>query len=144
MHLSPFLVYFSSLFFNSTKQINITTTNKHTKTYHGPGQLVVYPLLDLRNEPYEKDLHWYLRMVEEVIIQTLHVYGIHGVRDEINTGEYILFLGKMQGAFLVHCTIILVFISANEVVRQRTCHFTQCFFFNVLSFLVYGFWVVPK
>lgn len=55
-------------------------------TWHGPSQLVVYPLLDLQREPYQKDLHWYLRMVEEVVIQTLKHYGIDGVRDEENTG----------------------------------------------------------
>lgn len=55
-------------------------------TFHGPSQLVVYPLLDLRRQPYQKDLHWYLRMVEEVVIQTLQHYNIEGVRDEENTG----------------------------------------------------------
>jgi len=58
-------------------------------TYHGPGQLVVYPILDLRRQPYQKDLHWYLRCMEEVIIRTLAVYDIVGVRDEINTGVWV-------------------------------------------------------
>jgi lipoyl(octanoyl) transferase len=58
-------------------------------TFHGPGQLVVYPLLDLQREPYKQDLHWYLRMVEEVIILTLMHYNIDGVRDEINTGVWV-------------------------------------------------------
>jgi lipoyl(octanoyl) transferase len=58
-------------------------------TFHGPGQLVVYPLLDLLREPYKQDLHWYLRMVEEVIILTLQHYNIDGVRDEINTGVWV-------------------------------------------------------
>jgi len=58
-------------------------------TYHGPGQLVVYPLLDLRRQPYKQDLHWYLRCVEEVVIQVLKEYDIKGVRDEINTGKFI-------------------------------------------------------
>lgn len=56
-------------------------------TSHCPSQLVVYPLLDLQREPYQKDLHWYLRMVEEVVIQTLKHYDIHGERDEGNTGK---------------------------------------------------------
>jgi len=56
-------------------------------TYHGPGQLVIYPLLDLCQPPYKKDLHWYLHCIEEVIIRTLREYKIVGVRDEINTGE---------------------------------------------------------
>jgi lipoyl(octanoyl) transferase len=58
-------------------------------TFHGPGQLVVYPLLDLQREPYKQDLHWYLRMVEEVIILTLQHYNIEGIRDEINTGVWV-------------------------------------------------------
>lgn len=57
-------------------------------TFHGPKQLVVYPLLDLRQEPYEQDLHWYLNCVEDIIIQTLKEYDIEGVRDKINTGVY--------------------------------------------------------
>jgi len=58
-------------------------------TFHGPKQLVVYPLLDLRQEPYEQDLHWYLNCVEDIIIQTLKEYDIEGVRDKINTGVWV-------------------------------------------------------
>lgn len=59
-------------------------------TWHGPSQLVVYPLLDLQREPYQKDLHWYLRTVEEVVIQTLKHYDIDGERDDENTGTFPL------------------------------------------------------
>mmetsp|Transcript_30342 Transcript_30342/g.58137 ORF Transcript_30342/g.58137 Transcript_30342/m.58137 type:complete len:107 (+) Transcript_30342:417-737(+) len=46
-------------------------------TYHGPGQLVVYPLLHLkRSPPYRMDLHWYLRQIEEVIVQTLKEFDV--------------------------------------------------------------------
>jgi lipoyl(octanoyl) transferase len=59
-------------------------------TYHGPKQLVVYPMLNLKTGPSLKmDLHWYLRMIEEVIIQTLAHYNIEGNRDEINTGVWV-------------------------------------------------------
>ena len=51
-------------------------------TYHGPGQLVVYPILDLR--AYNQDIHWYMRALEEVIILALHKAGIKGVRDTHN------------------------------------------------------------
>mmetsp|Transcript_16762 Transcript_16762/g.25506 ORF Transcript_16762/g.25506 Transcript_16762/m.25506 type:complete len:338 (+) Transcript_16762:3-1016(+) len=57
-------------------------------TYHGPGQLVVYPMFDLKQHPFRKDLHWYLRTVEELVIEILRVYDIEGVRDAINTGVW--------------------------------------------------------
>jgi lipoate-protein ligase B len=56
-------------------------------TWHGPSQLVVYPLFDLRRSPFQQDLHWYSRMVEEVVIQTLQHYNIEGYRDDEHTGE---------------------------------------------------------
>lgn len=58
-------------------------------TFHGPGQLVVYPQFDLRRLPFQQDLHWYLRMVEQVVILTLQEFGIEGYRDEINTGVWV-------------------------------------------------------
>lgn len=58
-------------------------------TYHGPGQLVVYPLLNLKHPAYEQDLHWYLRQIEEVIIQTLSEFDIESNRDDINTGVWV-------------------------------------------------------
>jgi lipoyl(octanoyl) transferase len=56
-------------------------------TYHCPGQLVVYPILNLRR--YRPDLHWYLRQLEEVIIQTLTIYGLQGDRIPGLTGVWI-------------------------------------------------------
>jgi hypothetical protein len=47
-------------------------------------------MLDLRMSPFKKDLHWYLRSIEEVIIETLKEYDIHGVRDDINTGDELM------------------------------------------------------
>ena len=65
----------------------------HTVTYHGPSQLVVYPMLDLKGggspSTYQADLHWYLRKIEDVILLTLDHYGIEGNRDEINTGVWV-------------------------------------------------------
>lgn len=56
-------------------------------TYHGPGQLVMYPILDLRNQ--QMDLHWYLRSLEEVIIRALKTScGIVGERVEGMTGVW--------------------------------------------------------
>ncbi|GAB4138489.1 MAG: lipoyl(octanoyl) transferase LipB [Bacteroidia bacterium] len=56
-------------------------------TYHGPGQLVGYPILDLDN--FFTDIHRYLRTLEEVIILTLAEYGIHGDRYPGYTGVWI-------------------------------------------------------
>lgn len=56
-------------------------------TYHGPGQLVVYPILDLA--AYRKDLHWYLRRLEEVVIATLKGLGIAGFRVPELTGVWV-------------------------------------------------------
>jgi lipoyl(octanoyl) transferase len=56
-------------------------------TYHGPGQLVGYPILDL--DEYFTDIHRYLRTLEEVIIATLVDYGIHGDRSPGETGVWL-------------------------------------------------------
>jgi len=55
-------------------------------SYHAPGQLVGYPILDLRRRG--QDLHRYLRDLEEVIIQTLAVYGLEGERVPGRTGVW--------------------------------------------------------
>lgn len=56
-------------------------------TYHGPGQLVAYPILDLDN--FFTDIHKYLRLLEEVIIQTLAEYGLKGDRYPGYTGVWL-------------------------------------------------------
>lgn len=56
-------------------------------TYHGPGQLVGYPILDLRL--HGKDLHAYLRLLEEALINTLADFEIHAGRREGLTGVWI-------------------------------------------------------
>ena len=56
-------------------------------TYHGPGQVVVYPILDLSQ--HKKDLHWYLRQVEEVVIRTLAKFDILGERVDGLTGVWV-------------------------------------------------------
>lgn len=56
-------------------------------TYHGPGQLVVYPILDL--DYFFTDIHKYLRFLEEAVILTLVEYGIVGDRYEGFTGVWI-------------------------------------------------------
>ncbi len=56
-------------------------------TFHGPGQLVGYPILDL--EQFKTDIGWYLRSLEEVIILTLADYGLQGNRSKGETGVWL-------------------------------------------------------
>lgn len=56
-------------------------------TYHGPGQLVGYPILDLEN--FFTDIHKYLRLIEESVILTLQEYGVTGERSAGETGVWI-------------------------------------------------------
>ena len=56
-------------------------------TYHGPGQIVGYPIIDLNN--WFKDTHKYLRALEEVIIKTCSDYGLKCGRNEKHTGVWI-------------------------------------------------------
>ncbi len=56
-------------------------------TYHCPGQLVGYPILNLRH--YRPDLHWYLRQLEEVLIRVLALYGLDGGRIPGLTGVWV-------------------------------------------------------
>ncbi len=58
-------------------------------TYHGPGQLVCYPIIDLDN--FFTDIHKYLRLMEEAVILTLADYGIKAGRVEKFTGVWIDF-----------------------------------------------------
>lgn len=56
-------------------------------TYHGPGQIVGYPILDLDN--FFTDIHKYLRFLEDVIIKTIADYGLKGERSEGETGVWL-------------------------------------------------------
>ena len=55
-------------------------------TFHGPGQLVGYPIFDLKQ--HKQDLHWYLRQVEESLIRAVAQFGIRGERHEGYTGVW--------------------------------------------------------
>lgn len=55
-------------------------------TFHGPGQLVGYPIIDLKR--HRQDLHWFLRQVEEALIRTLAAYSIPGERSTGYTGVW--------------------------------------------------------
>jgi len=56
-------------------------------TYHGPGQIVGYPILDLDN--FFTDIHKYLRLLEEMVIRTLADYGLKGERSAGETGVWL-------------------------------------------------------
>ena len=56
-------------------------------TYHGPGQMVIYPILDLDN--FFTDIHKYLRLLEEAVILTLQDYGIKAERSKGETGVWL-------------------------------------------------------
>lgn len=56
-------------------------------TYHGPGQIVGYPILDL--ERLKPDIVWYMRNLEEVIIRTMAEYGLTCGRSEGETGVWL-------------------------------------------------------
>ncbi|MED5263637.1 MAG: lipoyl(octanoyl) transferase LipB [Cyanobacteriota bacterium] len=68
-------------------------------THHLPGQLVVYPVLDLRR--YQTDLHWYLRQLEQVLIDVLAVLGLAGERLQGLTGLWLE--GRKVAAIGVGC-----------------------------------------
>jgi lipoic acid synthetase len=56
-------------------------------TYHGPGQLVVYPIIDLRD--YGRDVRAYVDRLEEATIRTLHAFGIEGRRESGHPGVWV-------------------------------------------------------
>jgi len=56
-------------------------------TYHGPGQLVAYPILDLRE--WKQSIRWYLRALEQVLIDQLAGYGLTGKRIDGLTGVWV-------------------------------------------------------
>jgi lipoate-protein ligase B len=67
-------------------------------TFHGPGQLVGYPIIDLKR--HRQDLHWYLRKIEEALINSLADYGIPGERNTAYTGVWTR--GKKIASIGVH------------------------------------------
>ncbi len=56
-------------------------------TFHGPKQLVIYPIFDIRN--YGRDVHKWLRLLEQTIIECLGLYGLEGYRFPPHTGVWV-------------------------------------------------------
>ncbi len=74
--------------FLSQIQATFVKTNRGGDiTYHGPGQLVGYPIFDLDN--FKPDIHLYMRNLEEVIIRTIADYGLKGERSKGETGVWL-------------------------------------------------------
>lgn len=90
-------------------------------TYHGPGQLVGYPLLKL-DAGQGLDLHGYLRQLEQVIINYLHSFGIEGARKPEYTGVWV---GDVK--------ICAIGVKFNKCRRSRGFITSHGFAFNVKS-----------
>ena len=111
------------------KQIELHATDRGGDiTYHGPGQIVGYPILDLAE--HRRDVRWYVEQLEEVMIRTAADYGVaahrvegrHGVWIDAPAGE------EKLGALGVHIS------------RWVTSHGLAC---NVSTDLRYFDWIVP-
>ncbi|MBN9312581.1 MAG: lipoyl(octanoyl) transferase [Chryseobacterium sp. 39-10] len=81
-----------NLLISSEKLREINATYVHTNrggdiTYHGFGQIVGYPILDLDN--FKSDIHLYMRNLEEVMIRVIADYGLKGERSEGETGVWL-------------------------------------------------------
>ncbi len=93
-------------------------------TYHGPGQLVGYPILDLTQ--HQRDISWYMRSLEEVLICTAHDFGIEAGRSPGAAGVWVG--NDKLAAMGVHLS------------RWVTSH---GFALNVNTDLSYFEWIVP-
>ena len=69
-------------------EVDVVETDRGGKsTYHGPGQLVCYPILDLNR--HGRDVKKYVRYLEESLVQTLDAFGLTGIRIEGLTGVWM-------------------------------------------------------
>lgn len=72
----------------AAKGIDVVTTDRGGDvTYHGPGQLVIYPIFDLTR--HGKDLHKWMRELEEAIIVAMREFGLEGSRFPPHTGVWV-------------------------------------------------------
>ncbi|WP_185865241.1 lipoyl(octanoyl) transferase LipB [Blattabacterium cuenoti] len=98
-------------------------------TYHGPGQLVIYPIIDLNY--FFMDIHKYVRYLEEVIIESLNIgYNIKGIRENGKTGIWINKKGEPRKI----CSIGI------KVSRWVTMHGLA---FNINTDLQYFEYIIP-
>ncbi len=71
-------------------------------TYHGPGQLVGYPIFDLAGDGLRRDLHWFLRELEAALIAALATLGIAGERRDGYTGVWTAGGGRKIASIGIH------------------------------------------
>jgi lipoyl(octanoyl) transferase len=102
-------------------------------TYHGPGQLVGYPIVDLKR--HKQDLHWYLRQVEEALIRAIGEHGIAGERSAGYTGVWTA--GRREGEPHAPRKIASIGVHARDWVTWHG------FALNVLTELSYFDLIVP-
>ena len=78
----------SNLLVSKDSKIKIYETERGGEiTYHGPGQIVCYPILNLKN--FKQSVTWYMRALEEVIIETLKLFNIKATRKDGLTGVWV-------------------------------------------------------
>jgi|TARA_B000000609_G_scaffold154170_1_gene143523 lipoyl(octanoyl) transferase len=78
----------SNLLISKDSKIKIYETERGGEiTYHGPGQIVCYPILNLKN--FKQSVTWYMRALEEVIIETLKLFDIKATRKDGLTGVWV-------------------------------------------------------
>lgn len=78
----------SNLLVSKDSKIKIYETERGGEiTYHGPGQIVCYPILNLKN--FKQSVTWYMRALEEVIIETLRLFDIKATRKDGLTGVWV-------------------------------------------------------
>ena len=78
----------SNLLASKDSKIKIYETERGGEiTYHGPGQIVCYPILNLKN--FKQSVTWYMRALEEVIIETLKLFNIKASRKDGLTGVWV-------------------------------------------------------
>ncbi len=72
----------------AAKGVDVVETKRGGNvTFHGPGQIVAYPIFSL--EKLKKDAHWYMDCLEEVVIKTLSQYGVHGSKKPEYRGVWV-------------------------------------------------------
>lgn len=108
-------------------------------TFHGPGQMVGYPILDL--ECFFTDVHRYVRNIEEIIIRTIAEYGVEGFRVKDFTGVWVRGADNAQCSMPnVQCSMLKICAIGVHLSRWTTLHGWA---FNVNTPLEYFGHIIP-